>query len=186
MIQSALKKAGDRFHVPFRVIELGSGTVYGSISETDQSSQPSYVFVRPRHVFRTPSPTALKIGMTIMSPGGTKFIVGDNGPSETWRGRLWESFRVFEPSGKYAWTRRGKTVDPLTRLPQDNGIPEELGMIYAAIESVDREQVDREMRQYMEQERIITGHPIQHGDLVDNRAVTKVDKQLGLYIGILS
>jgi hypothetical protein len=185
-MQSLLKAAGDRFHIPWTVIDLGSGVIVGTVSETDQTSQPSYVFVRPRHVFRTPSPSALRVGMTIMSPWGAKFIVGDNGPSDTWRGRLWDSYRVFEPSGKYAWQRRGKTVDPITKLEQDTGEPETIGEIYAAIESMDREQVDREMRQYMEQLRFITGHPVKHGDLIDNRTVTKVDVQLGLYIGVLS
>lgn len=185
-MDSALKNAGGRFHIPFQVLENGSGTIMGTISETDQTSQPSYVFVRPRHVFRTPAPSACRTGMTISSPFGSKFIVGDNGPADTWRGRLWESFRVFEPSGKYKWQRRGKTVDPITKLPADTGTPQLLGEIYAAIESIDREIVDREMRQYMEQLRFITGFPLQPGDLLDNRTVTKVDKQLGLYIGVLS
>jgi hypothetical protein len=185
-MMNQLKATGDRFHIPWRVIDKGRGVIMGTVSETDQTSQPSYVFVRPRHVFRTPSPTALKLGMTIQSPQGLKFMVGENGPSDTWRGRLWESFRVFEPTGRYSWKRRGKTIDPITKLETDTGVPQNLGTVYAAIEAIDREQVDREMRQYFEQVRFITGYPVLHGDLLDNRVVTKVDKQLGLYIGVLS
>lgn len=181
-----LEKVSERFYIPFKVIDLGSGIIRATVSETDQTSQPSFVFVRPRHVLRTPSPTALRPRMTIESPGGEKFMVGENGPSESFRGRLWESFRVFEPTGKYSWTRRGKAVDPITKQPRDTGVPEELGPIWAAIESIDREASDREMRSFFEQARFITGHPVKQGDSLDNRVVSKVDKSLGLYIGTLT
>jgi hypothetical protein len=181
-----LKAVGDRFHIPFTVIDLGSGTFPATVTETDQTSQPSFVFVRPRHVLRTPSPTALKPCMTIQSPYGDRFIVGENGPSDTWRGQLWDSFRVFEPTGQYAWTRRGKVQDPVTKQMRDTGVPQNMGTVWAAIESIDREASDREMRVFFEQDRFITGHPIQAGDALDNRQVSKVDKMLGLYIGILT
>jgi len=183
---AGLKTAGKRFEIPFIVIEGGSGIVTGILSETDQASQPSYVFVQPRHVFRCSYPTAVKPGMVIQSQAGTKFIVGDNGPSETWRGTLWESFRLFEPTGRYLWQRRVKVIDPITKLKMDALVPQNLGMIYAALEPIDREQIDRDMRQNFEQVRLIAGADIQSDDLVDNRAVTKVDKQLGLAIGVLT
>ena len=59
----SLASVARRFEVPFTVIEGGRGQVTGILSETDQNSQPSYVFVQPRHVLRTPFPTALKAGM---------------------------------------------------------------------------------------------------------------------------
>lgn len=182
---SLLKQIGDRFHIPFKVIENGDGVLMGTISETEQSSQPSYVFVRPRHVFRTPDPTACKAGITIESPYGEKYMVGENGPSDTWRGRLWRSFRVFEPSGLYEWKGDTKTLDPITKT-ETNGPPEVKGTIYAAIEAIDREQSDREMREFFEQSRFITTHPVKQGDTLDNRVISKVDKQLGLYIGVLT
>lgn len=184
-MSALLETIGDRFHIPFSVIELGKGTIRGTVSETDQARQPSYVFVRPRHVFRTPAPTALRTGMTIKSPYGEKYIVGENGPSDTWRGRLWESFRVFEPSGQYTWKKPVEVLDPITKTKKSDGFGPELGPIYATIESVDRESSDREMREFFEGARFITGHPVEQGDMLDNRQVTKVDKQLGLYIGIL-
>ena len=185
-MMNLLEKVSDRFYIPFKVIDLGSGIIQATVSETDQTSQPSFVFVRPRHVLRTPSPTALRPCMTISSPGGEKFIVGENGPSESFRGRLWESFRVFEPTGQYAWTRRGKVVDPITKQMRDTGVFQQMGTIWAAIESIDREASDREMREFIEQQRFITGHPVKAGDSLDNRLVSKVDKSLGLYIGILT
>lgn len=184
-MQSMLKIAGDRFHIPFKVVENGEGIIPGTVSETEQSSQPSYVFVRPRHVFRTPAPSACRAGLVVESPFGERYIVGENGPADTWRGRLWESFRVFEPSGVYEWRRSGKIIDPITRV-ETTGEDVKIGDISAAIESIDREQSDREMREFFEQSRFITPHPVKQGDTLDNRVISKVDKQLGLYIGVLT
>ena len=185
-MSALLKQIGDRFHIPYRVIDGGSGTFLATITETDQTSQPAFVFVRPRHVMRTPSPTAVKPCMTIESPTGEKFMVGENGPSEGFRGRLWDSFRVFEPTGQYLWQRRGKAIDPITKQQRDTGVPQNMGTIWAAIEAIDREASDREMREFFEQQRFITGHPVKAGDTLDNRQVSKVDKMLGLYIGVLT
>jgi hypothetical protein len=181
----SLISVSERFHIPWTLIAGGSGEVFGTVSETDQTSQPSYIFVRPRHVFRTQFPTALKSGMVIQSPHGIVFIVGDNGPSELKEGVLWQSFRVFEPTGQYLWQRRTTTLDPITRI-ETEGPPESLGVVYAAIETMDRLQSDREMRQNFEQQRFITSADVQADDLFDNRIVTKVDKQLGLAIGTLT
>jgi hypothetical protein len=59
-------------------------------------------------------------------------------------------------------------------------------MIWVALEPFDREAVDREMRFSFEQHRVIAGVEIKAQDLIDNRPVTKVDKQLGVYIGVLT
>lgn len=181
----SLTSVSERFHIPWTLIAGGTGQVVGTVSETDQTSQPSYVFVRPRHVFRTRFPTSLKAGMVIQSPHGLVFIVGDNGPSELREGVLWQSFRVFEPTGKYLWQRRTTTLDPVTRI-ETEGTPQTMGVVYAAIETMDRLQLDREMRQNFEQQRFITGSEILPDDIFDNRIVTKVDKQLGLAIGTLT
>ncbi|MGN6820277.1 MAG: hypothetical protein ACTHJR_16560 [Sphingomonas sp.] len=174
-----------RFEVPFTVVQGGSGQVNAILSETDQQAQPSYIFVQPRHVLRTDFPTGLRSGMVVRAPGGQVFICGDNGPSETHEGTIWQSFRLFEPTGKYLWQRRMKVIDPITRLPMDDSL-QTLGTIYAAIEPIDREAFDRQIRVNFEQVRFITGSPVQDDDLIDNRAITKVDKQLGCYIGVLT
>lgn len=174
-----------RYDLPFTVIEGGSGVVMGILSETDQNSQPSYVFVQPRHVLRTPARTAVKPGMVLRSPSGAPFIVGANGPSEQRSGTLWQSFRLFEPTGRYAWTRRTKVMDAITKQMGEGPLVQ-LGMIWAAIEPLDREQSDREMRVNFEQSRFITGADIKPMDMIDNRTISKVDKQLGLAIGVLT
>jgi len=181
----SLATVGERFDIAFRVIEGGSGIITGVLSETDQNAQPAYVFVNPRHVLRTVYPTALKIGMVIESLQGSKFIVGDNGPSENWRGTLFQSFRLFEPTGRYSWKRRTRIVDPITKAERDGPL-ETLGTIWAAIEALEREVNDSRLRQSFEQNRFITGAPVQSDDLIDNRPITKVDKQLGLQIGVLT
>lgn len=181
----SLKTIGERFYHLFNVIEGGVGQVRGLLSETEQQSQPSYVFVQPRHVFRTPSPTAMRPGMVIQARSGAVFIVGANGPSERREGTLWESFRLFEATGQYTWSQRTKTFDPITRTNREGPLASK-GLIWAALEPLDREIMDRELRQNFEQRRIITGSPVVSGDLIDNQAITKVDKQLGLRIGVLT
>jgi hypothetical protein len=181
----SLASVSRRFEIPFRVISGGAGVVMATLSETDQNSQPSYVFVQPRHVLRTPTLTALKAGMVIEAPSGAPFIVGLNGPSESHIGTLWQSFRLFEPTGQYPWVKRTKVMDPIAHVLRE-GPPVQMGLIWAALEPMDREQSDREMRQNFEQQRMITGADVKADDLVDNRAVTKVDKQLGLAIGVLT
>lgn len=182
----SLKTVGERFYLWFDVIEGGIGKVRGLLSETEQQSQPSYVFVQPRHIFRTPQATALKAGMVIRSQAGDVFIVGENGPSEQRAGVLWQSFRLFEATGQYVWSRQGETKDAITNLPRNKIKPDTLGLIWCALEPLDREQSDREMRVSFEQRRVITGAAIQSKDLVGNHTVTKVDKQLGVSIGVLT
>jgi hypothetical protein len=181
----SLKTVGERFYHHFEVIDNGTGFVRGILSETEQQSQPSYVFVAPRHVFRTPHPTALRPGMAIRDRIGDVFIVGVNGPSERREGTLWQSFRLMQATGQYTWTRRRRIMDPITKTLRENGV-EDKGLIWAALEALDREVTDREMRQNFEQRRVITGANIQAGDLIDNQAITKVDTQLGLRIGVLT
>lgn len=181
-----LSKVGRRFYHKFEVIENGRGWVTGLLSDTEQESQPTYVFIQPRHVFRTPMPTALKAGMVIRSKSGEVYIVGENGPSEHRYGTIWQSFRLFEATARVSWARRGKVTDPITTLERDKQIPDPLGMIWVAYEPFDREAVDREMRFSFEQHRVIAGVPLQAEDLIDNRPITKVDKQLGVYIAVVT
>lgn len=181
----SLASVGERFEIPFTVIEGGQGVVSAVLSETNQNEQPSYIFVQPRHVLRATFPTAIRSGMVLRSPAGAVFIVGDNGPSETYRGALWQSFRLFEPTGRYTWQRRKKKIDPITKLSRDDGM-QDMGFIWVAIEPIEREAFDVTLRTSFEQTRFITGASIAADDVVDNRTVTKVDKQLGLSIGVLT
>jgi hypothetical protein len=181
----SLKSVAQRFYFYFDVIEGGTGRVRGLLTETEQQSQPSYVFVQPRHVFRAPFPTPLRPGMVIRANSGDVYIVGENGPSEQKEGTLWQSFRLFEATSRVRWKRRKKVTDSITNLERDDG-EEDLGLIWAAVEPLDRELMDREIRHSFEQKRIIVGRNVKSGDLIDNRPITKVDTQLGLRIGIIT
>jgi hypothetical protein len=181
----SLKTVGHRFYTTFKVLEGGTGIIHGELTETEQSAQPSYVFVQPRHVLRTNFPTAVRTGMVLQTKAGDKFIVGDNGPSEGRTGVIWQSFRLIEATGQYTWYRRTKIINPITRVAEE-GIPQNLGLIWAALEPMDRVQFDREIHFQFPQSRVITGAPIHNDDLIDNRAVSKLDKQLGLSIGLVT
>lgn len=181
----SLKSVGRRFEIMFRVIQGGTGVVTGVLSETDQNAQPAYVFIQPRHVLRTDARTALKVGMVLRTEAGSIFMVGNNGPSESRGDILFQSFRLFEPTGQYKWERRRKVMDPIARVERDDGVALQ-GMIYCAIEALDREVQDPRLKHSFEQSRFITGAAVKSDDLIDNRPITKVDKQLGLQIGILT
>jgi hypothetical protein len=182
---ASLKKVGRRFEVPLTVIEGGSGTIFGVVSETDQKQIPVYAFVNSRHVLRTKVNSPVKLGMVVQTASGTKFIVGENGPSEQAEGTLWMSWRLFEATQQVTWQRRKKVIDVVTELERDDGL-EDLGSFWAAVEPLDREVSDFRMSASFEQSRIITGRPIKHDDLVDGRKVTRADPALGIIIGVLT
>jgi hypothetical protein len=182
---ASLSKVGRRNEIAFTVVEGGRGVVHGEMSEADQKQIPVYAFVNPRHVLRTRGPTALREGMVLRTPSGAHMIVGQNGPSEQAQGTLWQSWRLFEATQQVHWQRRKKITDIVTGLPRDDGL-EDMGMIWAALEPLDREVGDFRMSASFEQARIITGRPLKHDDLVDDRKVTRAERSLGVIIGVLT
>lgn len=182
---ASLTKVGRRFEVPFTIVEGGSGVIHGVMSEADQKQIPVYAFVNPRHVLRTTIKTALRAGMVLRSPAGAYLIVGNNGPSEQPEGPLWQSWRLFDATGRYTWQRRKKVTDPVTHLERDDGY-EDMGMMWAALEPLDRELSDFRMSGSFEQARLIAGKQFRHDDLIDGRKVTRADLTLGVTIGVLT
>lgn len=182
---SLLARIRQRFEVPFTILEGGSGVIRGQIAEADQGQIPSFQFIPARQILRTDTKTALKLAMVIRSPAGVTYLVGENGPSEQAEGTLWQSWRLFEATGRYQWQRRNKTIDPVTELPRDSGY-QDMGLIWAAIEPLDREVGDFRMSTTFEPARVITGKPIQHDDLIDGRKVTRADQILGVRIGTIT
>lgn len=181
----SLKNTGRRFEIQLAIVEGGSGFFRGELTETDQKQIPVYAFVNPRHVLRTRGTVALQSGMVIRSPAGLHYIVGDNGPSERPEGEIWQSYRLFEATRQVTWERRTKVIDPVTKLPRDTGRTD-MGLIWAAVEPLDREVSDFRMSASFEQSRVITGQPIQQDDLVDGRKVTRAESVLGCTIGVLT
>jgi hypothetical protein len=105
-------------------------------------------------------------------------MVGKHGDSEGRDSLLFRTFRLFEASERYAWQRRGKMTDPVTRLETDNGLVA-LGMIWGAYEP-SPEMFDRQLRGSFETARFITNAPVEKDDVVDGMKVSRADDQLGL------
>lgn len=181
----SLKSVQARFETSFEVIEGGHGLFSAVISEAEQGKQPAYLFIAPRHVLRVRLPTAIRTGMVVRSPANDVYIIGDNGTSETNKGILWQSFRLFEAKRTARWERRVKTIDPVTRLLRDSHL-EYIGEPWVAIEPLEREILDRKIHASIEQNRFISGADIRADDVLDGQPVTKSDLMLGVRVGILS
>lgn len=179
----SLSTVQKRFEIPLGVIEGGSGTFHGVLSEAEQNSQPTYVFARPRLVLRVNPTSQIRTGMVVETPSGEKLLVGENGPSESWRGTLWRSYRMFAVTRQVSWTRRVFSEDPITQLKRDIG-EQEMGTPWLAVEPMDRETADPKLKRTFETTRFISGADIQADDLIDGHQVTKCDLQLGLRVGV--
>jgi hypothetical protein len=171
--------------IPMAVIEGGRGTIYGTLTETDQTQIPAYTFVNPRRIMRTNPASALRAGMVLRSPSGEVFIVGENGPSDAPGGMLWQSWRLFEATAQVTWQRRTSIIDAVTQLPREGQL-QDMGMIWALIEPTDRETPDLTMRVSHEQDRLLCGAAIQHDDLVNGKKVIRADLVLGVRLGTLN
>lgn len=182
---SRLDKLHRRFMIPLKVIEGGRGTIYGMLTETDQTQIPAYTFVNPRRILRTDPKTAVRSGMAVQSPSGEVFIVGDNGPSDAPCGTLWQSWRLFEATAQVTWTRRTTIIDPVTQLKRE-GPPVDLGKIWCLIEPLDREVPDLQMRASHEQDRVLCGAAIRNDDFVNGKKVIRADVVLGVRLGTLT
>lgn len=167
------------------VVEGGSGVVRGLLTETDQTQIPAYTFVNPRRILRTKAKTAIKLGMALRSPSGEVYIVGENGASDGPDGTIWQSWRLFEASGQYEWKRRTKIVDQITKQPREGQLVD-MGLIWAAVEPLDREAPDRRMRTSHEQDRFLCGADVQPDDMVNGKKVIRADIVLGIKLGTLS
>lgn len=180
----SLRNSAARFEIPLTVIEGGSGSFTGVITETGQDSYRSNVFTEPRRVLRVRTPTIIRPGLVVRSPAGDVFIVGDNGNSEVPEGELWNSFKLFKATGQVAWFRRGVRNDPVTLLEVE-GPPEDMGLIWATIEASSRETVERKLHLSLEEATFIVGADVQRDDTLDGRPVIRSDELLGIRIGVL-
>lgn len=181
----SLSSVSDRFEINLKIVEGGSGTFRGVLAEAEQNSQPSYVFSPPRLTLRVKTKGLVKPGCAIETPDGNVYLVGYNGPSENHTGHLWDSFRLFRTTGQVEWSRRGTLTDLVTGLPRDAGIVH-LGWVWAVVEQIDREVLDRKIHSSIEQARYITAAKVLADDILDGRQVTRADVQLGLMVGTLT
>lgn len=177
----SLRKVNDRFLERIGVIEGGSGYFLGIVDEPSQGTIPAYQFTSPRRLVRTNPGVPLKSGMVIRTKGKATYIVGDLGDSDD----IFQSFRLFEVTGRYLWQTRGQVIDPVTELPSEEALIDK-GMIWGTYEPDSKEAIDRQLHLDMESGRFITNADLKRDDIVDGKRVTRVDHVLGLKMASLS
>lgn len=177
----SLRKVNDRFVDRIEVIENGSGYFQGIVDEPSQGTIPAYQFTSPRRLVRTNPGVPIKSGMVIRTKGNATYIVGDLGDSDD----IFQSFRLFEVTGRYLWQHRTTSIDPVTELPTDSGMQTK-GTIWGTYEPDSKEALDRQLHLDMETGRFITNADIQRDDIVDGKRVTRVDHVLGLKMAALT
>lgn len=177
----SLSAVDTRFLSTFIIIEGGVGTFQAIINEPGQGEVPSFQFNLPRRLMRLGVGVPVEAGMVVRDQFGAVFMLGKHGASES-RGKvLFKNFRLFEATDQFTWRGRGKEIDPTTRLERDAGEISK-GMIWGVYEPETREAFDRQMRSNFETGRLITNRQVLLDDLIDDKKVTRVDEQLGLYI----
>lgn len=179
----SLQVIDDKFEIMFTVIDNGSGQFRGIIDEISQTQAPSYVFSPPRRILRVKPGSLVDSAMVIRSAGGTNYLVGEHGDSETHEGKVFKSFRLFETHTLYPVKRLETLVEPITNLPSREE-PVTVATIWGTYEPLP-EIFDRELRVPAESARFITNYHLERQDIVDGKQVVRVDQQLGLYIAIL-
>lgn len=177
----SLQKANNRFLTQLQVVEGGSGFFPGTVVEPAQGALPAYQFTNGRRILRTNPGCPVKAGMVIKTKGGAIFIVGNLGDDD----EVFQSFRLFETTGRYAWQSRGKSIDPVTKLPQDTGNVDK-GLIWGVYEPASQEVFERQMHLSMESGNFVTNAPVQRDDIIDGKRVTRVDNVLGIKLAVLT
>ena len=174
----SLQSVDDRFGIRLTILEGGSGEFTGILAEPGQGDVPSYQFNLPRRLLRVAPDMPIQTGMIVRSPEGTVFMVGRHGDSEVRQGRIFRTFRLFEAERQFSWKKRGKVIDPVTRLERDSSLVDQVD-IWGAYEP-SPEMFDRQLRASFELARFITNADVQKDDVVNGMKVSRVDMQLGL------
>lgn len=181
-----LGNADSKFRTRFQVIENGTGVFTGIIDEISQTQVPAYVFSPPRRLLRVNRNLPINTTMVIRTQGGTVFLVGENGDSETAQGTVFRSFRLFQAIKRYRWQRKSQYIEAVTGLEGDITLVDHgSGFVWGSYEPTP-EQFDRETHVSIETARFITNQPLERQDVIDGKNVVRVDYQLGLYIATLS
>jgi hypothetical protein len=181
----SLASVDDKFRTRFEIIQNGAGVFTGIIDEISQTQVPSYVFSPPRRLLRVEKLLPLSTKMILRTQGGTIYLIGQHGDSETAQGTVFRSFRLFQSTKLFRWERRQATTNIVTGLPEtDQMVPMDPALIYGSYEPTP-EAFDRETKVSIETARFITNQPIKRQDRIDGKDVIRVDEQLGLFIATL-
>lgn len=177
----SLQKVNNRFLTRIQVIENGQGFFQGIIDEPNQGTIPSYQFTNGRRILRTNPGTPVKPSMVLKTKGGDTFITATLGDDDD----IFDSLRLFETTGRYKWQTRGKIIEPITGLPQDDTLVD-MGMIWGAYEPASREVFDRQLHLNMESGNFITNAKVKRDDVIDGKRVIRVDNVLGITLAVIT
>lgn len=177
----SLQKVNNRFLDRIEVIEGGSGFFHGIVAEPSQGTIPAYQFTNGRRLLRTNPGVPVKSGMVIRTVGGAIFITGNLGDDDD----VFQSFRLFETTGRYKWEGRTSKIDPVTELPMED-VAVDKGMIWGVYEPASQEVFDRQLHLNIESGNFITNANIKRDDMIDGKRVVRVDRVLGVKLAVLN
>lgn len=157
---------------------LSGSTVRGTIMPASDREGSPFETAAPRPVLRTAQGSEITPGTIIIAyPGGPRYLIGDHYAGEEY----YRSWRLFLIEKEHVWTRPGEETDSLTNLKKA-APPANLGVALGCVEHDRRMFTDPGLRLKTERVTFITNSPIQVGDLLDGQLVTRVVRDLGLYV----
>lgn len=170
----------------YKLKTTNGSSFYGQLTDIPVTTRVSN-FNSPRRLFRVLPKSVLRVGDTFIDPNGRIFLVADHGDQFLKGKHLYTHYKLFGMSDIAAIGREGaKTRDPVSKQLIE-GQPVWTQGIYIAFEI--RSSGSDNLGQTVKRQQIITGHPIEAGDLIQvlgnskQAVVERVDKQLGVYIG---
>lgn len=153
----------------------------GSILPADEGNVPTADFTYERLLLRVPVDSPLKTKDIMFDVYGRRFLLMDHGIGQMYSQTLYRTHRLAQLTAEVSWTRMQTVTDTLTNLKKST-TPTELGPIWVALEPFGREPLDLTLRVKEQIRRLITGSPVQLGDLIDGQVVKRLDPMLGVWL----
>lgn len=170
---------GERF---LRDLRTTDGTlIRGTFMPASDREGSALNYSAPRTVLRTRPEAEVRPGTVVISrENGPMYIVADHFAAEP----DYRSWRVFLVEGVYEWKRPAPEVtDGLTGLKRAASDPFiDLGTVYVSVEYDRRMFTDPGLRMKTERITLVTNKAIRVGDFINGERITRVTRDLGLYI----
>lgn len=169
---------GDRFLRDLYTLE---GTLFrGTLMPASDREGSALNYSAPRTILRTRAEAEVAPGTIFHShAAGPLYLIGEHFAAEP----DYRSWRLFLLEAEYTWTRPKQGKDDLLGLPKASaGQPQAMGTLWAAIEHDRRMFTDPGLRLKTERVTLITNQPVEVGDLVNGERISRVTRDLGLYV----
>ncbi len=157
---------------------LGGSQFRGTIMPASDQQGSAMDFSSPRLILRVQADALAVTREIIVSPTGEKFIVGDHYAAEPG----WRSHRLLKAEQQMAWKRPTQALDAITKLPKAGVAPTDLGLIWVTTEMPRRQFSDPGLKVPIEKMVIVTNSAVKANDTLDGQSVTRINRELGLYI----